>query len=196
MRSPDKRLQPDLARGVLLRCFLYTLALSSQRRGKLWPEVRIQRPLITYLNIQTVFVLRVCIYVLAEVDKRWLLTGVSGFSPRKIQNSQVRSIYEGLCSIEPVSSENRGFMLPAVTPIPHATGPNSWHILRTLVFQADSADCASRNFNIGTSRRQFTSVPFMRPHIVLPQSQASRLTYFSGCTVLQWKLVFSSFVTI
>lgn len=42
---------------------------------------------LTYLNIQTVFVLRVCIYVLAEVDKRWLLTEVSGFNPKKIQNS-------------------------------------------------------------------------------------------------------------
>jgi len=87
MRSPDKRLQPDLARGVLLRWFLCKLALSWQWKGKLWPEVGIQRPLLTYLNIQTVFVLRVCIYVLAEVDKRWLLTEVSGFSPRKIQNS-------------------------------------------------------------------------------------------------------------
>lgn len=46
MRSPDKRLQPDLARGVLLRWFLYKLALSWQRKGKLWPEVRIQRPLL------------------------------------------------------------------------------------------------------------------------------------------------------
>jgi hypothetical protein len=87
MWSPDKRLQPDLARGVLLRCFLYKLALSSQRKGKLWPEVRIQRPLLTYLNIHTVFVLRVCIYVLAEFDTRWFLTKESRFSPSKIQNS-------------------------------------------------------------------------------------------------------------
>ena len=49
-------MQPDLARGVLLRWFLYKLALSSQRKGKLWPEVGIQVPLLTYLNIQTVLV--------------------------------------------------------------------------------------------------------------------------------------------
>jgi hypothetical protein len=113
---------------------LYKLALSSQRKGKLWPEVRIHRPLLTYLNIQTVLVLRVCICVLAEGDTLWLLTEVSGFRPKKIQNAEARSIYEGLYSIEAVSSENRGFMLPAVTPISLATGPNSWHVLITSVF--------------------------------------------------------------
>lgn len=93
------------------------------------------------------------IYDLADVDKRWFLPEGSGFSPRNIQSSYARIIYEGLCSIQAVLSEILGFILHAVTPISHATGPNIWHVLRTSVFEADSADCASRNCNAGTSCR-------------------------------------------